>query len=149
VAAANWGHNLRMKLCKPAGCSSPAKPAWAPVLLALLLAGCATRSADVRPRNTDPAAYASWSCQRLHDEIDQVQARAADVAYAVDARAGNNMIALGLGVSVFWPALLAMRPDGEEAQQLATLRGRFEALQAAVKAQNCGEPPAAMALAGP
>jgi hypothetical protein len=111
---------------------------------AVWLAGCATRSADVRPSADDPRAYAEWTCVRLFDELDQVQARAADVAYAVDARVGNNMIALGLGVTVFWPALLAMRPDGPEATELAALKGRYEALRTAAATRRCGSPPEAM-----
>ena len=66
-----------------------------------------------------------------------MQQRAADVAYAVDTRAGHNMIALGNGVTVFWPALLAMRPDGSEAAQLAMLKARFEAMQVAASRHRC------------
>jgi len=112
--------------------------------VALALAGCASRSTEVVAKPTDPATYAGWDCERLFDELDAVQQRAADVAYAVDARAGNNMIALGIGVAVFWPALLAMRPDGPEAVQLAELKGRFEALQANVRSRGCGAPAEAM-----
>jgi hypothetical protein len=72
------------------------------------------------------------------DETDAVQQQAAEVAYAVDSRAGNNIIALGIGVTVFWPALLAMRPDGPEAAELGVLRGRFEALRSAAAARACG-----------
>jgi hypothetical protein len=67
------------------------------------------------------------------------------VAYAVDARAGNNMIALGLGVTVFWPALLAMRPDGPEAGELAELKGRYEAMLGVANQRPCGAAPAGMA----
>ena len=121
-------------------------PVRMPVLaLALaLLPGCASRSVEVRPRPSDPAAYAQWDCERLFDESDAVQHQAADVAYAVDSRAGNNMIALGLGVMVFWPALLAMRPDGPEAAQLADLKGRFEALGLAAAQRGCGSAPETM-----
>jgi hypothetical protein len=114
-------------------------------LVLAMLAGCATRSDNITPRATDPAAYAGWDCSRLHDEIDSVQQRAADVAYAVDSRVGNNMIALGLGVTVFWPALLAMRPDGLEAEQLADLKGRYEAMRTVVARQGCPPPPETMA----
>lgn len=106
--------------------------------------GCATRSADVVPAADDPAQFASWDCERLFDESDRVQLRAADVAYAVDSRVGNNMIALSLGATVFWPALLAMRPDGIEAQELAALKGRYEALHAAARQRDCGPPPELM-----
>lgn len=108
--------------------------------LALALSGCATRSADVKAELADAASYASWNCERLAVEADTVQQRAADVAYAVDARVGNNMIALGVGVMVFWPALLAMRPDGMEAQELAQLKGRYEAMRVASTRRACGEP---------
>ena len=118
---------------------------WAWACALALLGGCATRSADVAPRAGDPALYAAWDCERLFDEIDRVQQRAADVAYAVDARVGNNMIALGLGVMVFWPALLAMRPDGMEAAELSELKGRFEALRTAADRKSCGPLPVAMA----
>jgi hypothetical protein len=121
-------------------------------VLALLLAactawlgGCATRAVEVAPKPDDPAAYAGWSCERLADAADATQQRAADVAYQVDARAGNNMIALGLGIAVFWPALMAVRPDGPEAIELAELKGRFEALRAAALARPCGPVQQAMA----
>ena len=86
----------------------------------------------------------AWDCERLYDESDRVQLKAADVAYAVDERVGSNMIALSVGVTVFWPALMAMRPDGVEAQELATLKGSFEALQVAAQRRDCAPPPEAM-----
>jgi hypothetical protein len=109
-------------------------------LLALALAGCATRAVDVAPAPANPADFAAWDCTRMADEQDQVQQRAADVAYAVDERAGNNIMALGVGLAVFWPAILAMRPAGPEAQELARLKGRFEALQQAAHQQACPPP---------
>ena len=117
------------------------------VSVAVSVAGCATRSRDIAALPTDPAAYAGRPCGRLFEQIDAVQQDAADVAYAVDARVVNNLIALGVGVTVFWPALLAMRPDGAEAAKLAQLKGRFEALTSAANAHRCGAAPAHMATA--
>jgi len=122
-----------------------------PLLLAALLAvaGCATRAVDVLPAPANPADFAAWDCDRIHDEQDAVQQRATDVAYAVDERAGNNILALGVGLTVFWPALLAMRPVGLEGEELARLKGRFEALVVAERRQGCApaapELPAALA----
>jgi hypothetical protein len=115
------------------------------VVLPALLAfsGCATRAVNVAPLPANPADFAAWSCDRIDDELDTVQQRAADVAYAVDERAGNNILALGVGVTIFWPAMLAMRPDGPEAQDLARLKGRYEALRTASANKSC-PPPAPM-----
>ncbi|MFO1267291.1 MAG: hypothetical protein U1F25_09105 [Rubrivivax sp.] len=89
---------------------------------AVALAGCATRSADVAPVPDNPARYAAWSCERIDDESETVQRRAAELAWDVDERAGNNVVALGVGFAVFWPALLALRPQGAEADELAQLK---------------------------
>jgi hypothetical protein len=114
------------------------------VATALFLQGCAKWSADVKPLPANPADFSGWSCEQLYDEQDSVQQRAADLAYTVDERAGTNILALGVGLAVFWPALLAMRPDGLEAQDLARLRGRFDALKAAATGQNCAVPDASL-----
>ncbi len=113
-------------------------------LAAVCAGGCVTRSVDVAPAPTNPAEFLAWDCDHVDDELDRVQQHAADVAYAVDERAGTNIVALGVGVSVFWPALIAMRPAGLDAAELARLKGRFEALQAAARSKGC--PPAADAL---
>ena len=124
-------------------------PSTVVALLALALAtalgGCATRSKDVLPAPANPADFAMWPCSRIDDELDTVQQRAADVAYAVDARAGNNILAMSVGVTLFWPAVLAMRGDGPEALELARLKGRDDALRAAASSKNC--PPASSLLA--
>ncbi|HET9823583.1 MAG TPA: hypothetical protein VFQ16_17335 [Burkholderiaceae bacterium] len=112
----------------------------APLIAALALAGCATRSGDVAPLLTDPSLFAALGCESLHDETDRVRQRAAEVAYTLDERSGTNIVALGLGVTVFWPALVAMRPTGPDAQELARLKGRDEALQRALADKGC--PPA-------
>jgi hypothetical protein len=46
---------------------------------------------------------------------------------------------------VFWPALLAMRPNGPEAGELAQLRGRFDAVREAGRRANCPYSPSVMA----
>lgn len=113
-------------------------------LLAIVLGGCATRAVDVKPLPANPADFAGWPCDRIDDELDAVQQRAAELAYTVDERVGNNIVALGVGVGIFWPAILAMRPDGSEAAELARLKGRFEALRTASGLAHC--PPAGVDL---
>jgi len=114
------------------------------LLLVASMAGCSTRAVDVKPVPADPADFAGWACDRIDDDVDRVLQRAVEVAYAVDERAGNNIVALGVGVAIFWPALLAMRPDGLEAAELARLKGRYEALRTASDRKGC--PPASIDL---
>lgn len=119
---------------------SALRPLWAVTVAAAALAGCATRDVDMPPPAADPAEFAGWTCSRIVDELDAVQQRAADIAYAVDDGAGNNILALGVGMTVYWPALLASRPTGLEGADLARLRGRYESLRMAATLRSC--PPA-------
>lgn len=109
-----------------------------------MLAGCATRSSDVQPLPADPADFLAWSCARMVDEMDRVQQRAVELSWIVDERAGQHVVALGVGLTVFWPALLAMRPDGEDSEALARLKGRYEALHTAAQRNGCPPPPSEM-----
>ncbi len=117
----------------------------APWLALPLLAACATRSGDVAPLPADASTFATFDCEALYDEADRVRLRGTELAYALDERSGNNILALGLGVTVFWPALLAMRPVGNDAEALARLKGRDEAVQRTLVARGC--PPAPTQLA--
>jgi hypothetical protein len=110
---------------------------WLMAALTVTMAGCASRAVDVRALPTSAEDFAAWPCPRIDEELDTVQQRAADLAYSVDERAGNNILALGIGAAVFWPALLAMRGDGPEAADLARLKGRFEALNEAARRAAC------------
>jgi hypothetical protein len=109
---------------------------------AALLAGCAARA----PYAVAEVDVTRLSCAQLVEQLDRVQRRAADVAYAVDARAGRDIDALGIGVRVFWPALLALQPDGAEARELNALQRRDGALRRAATAAAC-PPPAVGPLA--
>lgn len=132
-----------MRVIFPSSIRRASAAAW--LLAPALLMGCATRSANVQPVPADPAAFMAWPCERIHDEVDIVQKRAVDVAWRVDERAGQHMVALGVGLAVFWPALLALRPDGADAEALAMLKGRFEALNTAARQKGCPAPPDTLA----
>ena len=107
---------------------------------AALVAGCATRAADVAPAAASALEFSTWDCNRIDDERDAVQQRATELAWTVDERVANNIGALGVGAVVFWPAMLALRGDGPEAADLARLKGRHEALGAAARSQACPPP---------
>lgn len=106
-------------------------------VLAVVIASCATPVDDLRPPAAGADEFAAWSCAAIGDEVDAVQLRAAGVAYSVDESVVANIQALGAGVTVFWPALLAMRREGLEAADLARLKIRYEALLTASRRQGC------------
>ena len=101
------------------------------------IAGCALRASHVPAIQSDPAEFAGWVCPRIEQELDLVQRHATRVAYAFDERAGSNIVAVGVGLAIFWPALLTMRSNEADAKLLAALKGRHEALSQAALAKSC------------
>jgi hypothetical protein len=106
------------------------------VIATLLLAGCATPpgGGEHAPSAAD---FAGWDCSRIDAELTRVQHRAADLAYPLGERAGSQIAALGVGLSIHWPTLVALRPDGLDGAELRRLRQRDEALRGAASTQGC------------
>ena len=129
-----------MRLTRPGSAMGRKSLAGLAGLVSAAGAGCALRAADVAPLPTNAAPFALWSCERIDDESDAVLRLAAERAWHVDQRAGSNVVALGVGLMVFWPALLALRPQGPQAVELARLKGRHEALREAAARAGCAPP---------
>jgi hypothetical protein len=108
------------------------------VALSLALAGCATRSENISAAYVSPIQYQSFSCQQLQEEAARVSARAAVASGAQDQKANNDAVATGVGVVLFWPALLFIKGDAASAQEIAQLKGDMEAIEQANIAKKCG-----------
>lgn len=102
-----------------------------------LLAGCAVRSDQVAPAPTAVQPLLALSCAQLRGALDGVEQQAEDMAFAVDAQRGKSFIALGLGLTAFWPALMAVRGNEQQAAELALLKGEHEALLQAMATKRC------------
>jgi hypothetical protein len=65
----------------------------------------------------------------------------------LDENATGDAVARGVGLVLFWPALLFMEGDGPEAQEYAHLKGEYEALQQTAIQKKCGAPTTVTAAA--
>ena len=98
-------------------------------ILALGLAGCATRSENISAAYVSPNLYAGYSCLQLRDEAQRVSGRAAQVSDVQDSKATGDAVATGVALVVFWPAAFFLKGDGATAGELAHLKGQMEAIE--------------------
>lgn len=121
----------------------------ATLALAVLAAGCASNSGEIRSAYVSPMAYDGYSCQQIVQENAQLQSRISSTAGAVDKKAHGDKVKMGVGLVLFWPTLFFLKGDGAEAQEYARLKGEHEALETAYAQKNChsvltvGQPAAA------
>jgi hypothetical protein len=106
--------------------------------LAFMLAGCAKEANQVGPTYISPVTYESYTCQQLAEEAQRVSARAAEATGVQDQKATNDKVAMGVGIVIFWPALLFTKGNDENTTELARLKGSMDAIEQASLAKHCG-----------
>ena len=65
--------------------------------------------------------YESYTCQQLTEEAQRVSGRAAQAAGVQDQKASNDKVTMGVGLIIFWPALLFTKGNDENTAELARL----------------------------
>jgi hypothetical protein len=111
------------------------------VIAALVLAGCASRAADVTATYVSPMQYQAYTCAQLAAEAQRVSAAATAAAAAAgnqDSQATKDAVATAVGVIVFWPTLFLIGGDKQNAAQLAQLKGQMDAIEQTSIQKQCG-----------
>ena len=108
------------------------------VIATLALAGCAKDANQVGATYVSPVLYETYTCQQLAEEAQRVSGRAAQAAGTQDQKASNDKVAMGVGLIIFWPALLFTKGNDENTAELARLKGQMDAIEQASIKKRCG-----------
>ena len=99
---------------------------------ALVLAACAQAPEAIMPAYTSEVPYLSWTCQHLAEEVPRLNNALATASVAQQQARSNDIagvILLGLPVGSL---------SGQNiAPQIARLRGEVEAVERAMRRNNC------------
>ena len=110
----------------------------APAIVALsLVSGCASQPGKVSAAYVSPTVFESSSCKEIVDERTRIAERVADVAGDQQRKATGDAVAVGVGVIVFWPALFLLAAGKDKEAELASLKGNYDALNAAGVKKGC------------
>jgi hypothetical protein len=110
----------------------------AAAIAALALAGCAKDANQVGATYVSPITYSSYTCPQLAEEAQRVSQRAAQASGVQDQKATNDKVAMGVGLVIFWPALLFTKGNDENTAELARLKGQMDAIEEASISKRCG-----------
>lgn len=104
----------------------------------LLLAACAKEASQVGATYVSPVLYEAYTCPQLAEEAQRVSSRAAQSSGVQDQKATNDKVAMGVGLVIFWPALLFTKGNDENTAELARLKGQMDAIEQASIKKRCG-----------
>jgi hypothetical protein len=114
------------------------KRVFVAAVLSALLASCASSSADIKAAYMSPLAYQGYDCSQLAAEAQSVSARAAEAAGVQDSNRSSDAVMTTVGAVVFWPALFALKGDGNNAAELGRLKGMMQAIEDESIHKKCG-----------
>jgi len=106
------------------------------VLALMILAGCATPPDKVSASYVSPVQYSDYSCNQIKGELRRVRRQLVQVTGAQQKEADKDAVAMGVGLVIFWPALFFLAGDDQK-EELARLKGEYEALQQAAIQREC------------
>lgn len=100
------------------------------------LVACASKSENISAAYVSPLQYQGYNCNQIRSELSRVSRRVNEVAGVQDSQASKDSVALGVGMVLFWPALFFMIGKDKE-EELARLKGEYEALEQAAIQKDC------------
>ena len=106
------------------------------VLCAALISGCATAPDKVAATYVSPAQYGAYDCDQLRAELFRVSDHVRETAGVQQRARTRDDVAMGVGLVVFWPALFFLM-GGDKKEELATLKGQYEALDEVAVQKKC------------
>ena len=104
---------------------------------ALIVCGCAKSAKEIAPAYVSPLAYQNYSCPQIADEVQRISLRASELSGIQDEKATTDAVVTTVGVVVFWPALFFIEGDGQNAAELARLKGEYETLEKIATEKGC------------
>ena len=108
------------------------------IVLVIGISGCASAPEDIAAAYVSPNEYNGFTCDELEDEMRALSRKVAILTGKLDEEANSDNIQMGVGLVLFWPALLFLEGgDGAEAAEYALLKGKYEAVDIKYTRNKC------------
>lgn len=103
---------------------------------ALAISACASNPDDIQAQYVSPMQYQSYTCEQIEGELRGISDRVAVLTGQQRRRASQDRWATGVGIVIFWPALFFLM-RGDKADELARMKGEYDALVSAGRSRGC------------
>ncbi len=102
-----------------------------------VLSACATAPDRIQASYVSPMQYSGYDCDQIRQELMRVSGRVREVAGAQKRQSNSDAIAMGVGLVVFWPALFFLAGGSDRKEELARLKGDYDALEQVAILKKC------------
>lgn len=116
---------------------------------AMQLVACASSPDTIEARYVSPVAYQTWNCEQLLDEQKRLGVEVQRVSGLQKENADADAAMMGVGLVLFWPALIGLAATKDRKEELGRLKGEYEAVNEQSRMQSCPLPPTEAEAAAP
>lgn len=102
-----------------------------------LLVGCAQKAGSIKATYVSPMGYEKQSCKQLKEEVFRVNKRLSLISGQQEDVANKDAVMMGVGLVLFWPALLLMAQGEDQKVEIAALKGQYDAIRDVAVKKNC------------
>ena len=106
------------------------------IILLMSFTGCASKASNISATYISPLQYQSYNCIQVGQEIGRVSRKVMEISGKQDSASTKDAVAMTVGLIVFWPALFFMI-GGDKKDELARLKGEYDALESIAIAKEC------------
>ena len=110
------------------------------IVCAATLAGCTPHPENVDAKYVSPATYGTWTCDQLAEEHARIHSEVERVAHLQRENAHADT-AMAVGAVFLWPVLFGLAATNDRRDELASLKGNYDALEAEQRVKTCTAPP--------
>ena len=94
-------------------------------------------STTVKPAYVSPAMYMKFSCEELEMQAADLIAKVPQLENEIDKIKKDNDVWISTGAVLFLPLLAGMKPNKEQAEELALIRGNLVAVKEVAMRKGC------------
>jgi hypothetical protein len=102
-----------------------------------VLSACATAPDRIQASYVSPMQYSGYDCDQIRQELMRVSGKVREVAGAQKRQSNSDAIAMGVGLVIFWPALFFLAGGSDRKEELARLKGDYDALEQVAIQKKC------------
>ena len=103
---------------------------------AATLSACASAPDKISANYVSPMQYSSYDCDQIRTEMVRVAGHVQEVSGVQSKAHTRDQVAMGVGLVLFWPALFVLAA-GDKKEELANLKGQYEALDRSAIEKKC------------
>lgn len=107
----------------------------------LLATSCASNPDNIEGKYVSPVIYQNWTCDQITEERVRLSREVTRISGLQRENAHADAAMMTVGIVLLWPVLFGLAATKDRKDEVARLKGEYEAVDQAMRQKQCVLPP--------